>query len=202
MPVGDAKAHFSKDYANWQERFFGLITEDATSALPRARPTARSSVRVPGREGIVRITHRHQAKPSGRGYLAAGGPVARGQRRGDAAGVPRPRSHPLQRPDDAPHLVVQERARPQVEADLRPASPGASSTVSSSSVLTGLCAWQVEERNVVKSCRPTRCAAPARIAPTSSRWRSCQAWPAPAPAAPAGRSPGSDSAALPPRNGR
>ena len=52
------------------------------------------------------------------------------------------------------------------------------STSSRSSVFTGLSDWQWAERKVVKSWRPTRCAAPSRIASTSSGTAMCHTRPA------------------------
>ena len=151
---------------------------EAGTAAGRAGSAAPRPAGARAGEGVVRVAHRHEVQPVGRADRAAGGAVAGRERRADPLRAARRRRRPAPAcrrccapgcaGTSAPGGGSGTRARPGL---------GSRRSRRASRVRTGLFAWQVDERKVVKSCRPTSAAAPSRIAARSSRWPTRQAKP-------------------------
>ena len=133
------------------------------AAAPAAPPpitttsTSLSASSAPSTMQYELVIHPHQIKPVRRRDLAAGGAVARGERRGEIVA----RSICLRRHESSEPTIERtwccrnERAA----AVMRISSPSRA-TSRRSSVLTGDLAWHSVARKVVKSCLPSRsCAA-------------------------------------------
>ena len=96
--------------------------ENSEAVVPDARRDPGGAGRAPGAsaggagERVLGVAHRDQRQAVGRRHRAAGAARARGERLCHPPGGPGAGADPLQRADDPPHLVVQERARPEAEA--------------------------------------------------------------------------------------
>ena len=140
-----------------------LSARDNFARAPAARRAAAGSGRRGARSCVV---HLNEIKPFGRRDRPAGGAVARRENaredrpRSTCPRPPAPASRPSSAPDCAGTSAPRFRSAPR-----RPSR----TTSSRSSVFTGDFAWHSVERNVVKSCLPTRRCAAACIASVSSR---------------------------------
>ena len=98
--------------------------------------------------GPIAILYAHEIEPAGRSDRAAGGAVAGLQRGGEIAGAPLAIADQLERAHHRAHLVVQERARPRLDADLL-AADGHVEAVERLDRRLGLAAGGTERREVV-----------------------------------------------------
>ena len=141
------------------------------SASPQAWESRPAGARDPGL-GVDRLDEIEAVR---RGVEAERGPVARFQRLAHVVRAAIAPARPARgsRPSSAPGgggscAPPHRRGFPRRRG----------STSSRSSVFTGLSDWQWAERKVVKSWRPISCAAPSRIASTSSGTATCHTRPA------------------------